>query len=400
MSVGRYISWKDTVSHRLGQVAEDITSTNLQEVLTPYERVLTRPSGRVTASPLTTKMISLPWLEDMTSYEGRYRLGYRHDVSIGTLIIYEEHTEEVLLQRRLFLMSLAGLVILSLLTYFLTRGIIWYGFAGLERIATYCAQIGDRIAGGDSSSLETTTLLVWSESNEIQTVAEAVSSMTEQIYTYIQQQQVFTHGMSHEFKTQLMQVQSDLDVAKDVVQDPVVFAEIQDSLRGFRGLIDQLLLLATHAQELQKSKREQVVIKDIVTLHLERHAEMIGEKNLVVGNLLTGEEEVLCYPVLFDAIVGNLVSNAVKYTPVWWNITLAMQEERLVVSNTVVSGFSDGDAQEMFDLFRVKDRARSDVASHGIWGALIKKLVEVHGWEVSAHIEKGMLAISLHIPTE
>ncbi len=96
-------------------------------------------------------------------------------------------------------------------------------------------------------------------------------------------------------------------------------------------------------------------------------------------------------PTRIDQIIGNLLTNAVKYTPPGGGIRIATQRERdhalLVVADTGI-GLEPELLPRAFDLFvqgeRALDRSQGGL---GIGLTLVRRLAELHGGGVDAHSE-------------
>jgi len=89
-----------------------------------------------------------------------------------------------------------------------------------------------------------------------------------------------------------------------------------------------------------------------------------------------------------EQVVVNLLDNAVKFTPAGNRILLSVREGHRVATLTVTDagiGISTGDLTRVFDLFtqgpQDMSRARGGM---GVGLAIVKRLVELHGGEVSA----------------
>ncbi len=112
-------------------------------------------------------------------------------------------------------------------------------------------------------------------------------------------------------------------------------------------------------------------------------------KNIRIG-VETGGQPVIVDgdPSRVDQILGNLLSNALKFTPAGGRITLRLErgehEVRLVVADTGV-GIAPEVLPHVFDRFRQADSSTTRV--HGGLGlglALVRYLVEAHGGVVHA----------------
>lgn len=128
-SVTSYMRWKNHALHALQNTVETVSRHNVKEMLYPYEWVLRTHDNQIVATPLTTKMTTLPFFSHFTRYEDRYWIGYNKNIVAGDLMIYEEVTYEIVGQLELLRIGAILLLLLSIIAYMFTRGIIRYGFS-------------------------------------------------------------------------------------------------------------------------------------------------------------------------------------------------------------------------------------------------------------------------------
>ena len=105
----------------------------------------------------------------------------------------------------------------------------------------------------------------------------------------------------------------------------------------------------------------------------------------------------------FMQIMDNLVSNALRYTPVGGSIILGARRQangiEFSVSDTG-SGIEPDDLPWIFDRFQRGDKSRhSDGNESGLGLSIVKALAEAHGGKVSAESVVGQGAtIRLWLP--
>jgi signal transduction histidine kinase len=91
--------------------------------------------------------------------------------------------------------------------------------------------------------------------------------------------------------------------------------------------------------------------------------------------------------------LGNLVDNAVKYTPAGGKVELSLLagqgQARIVVRDTGI-GIDSADAARIFDPFVRLDAARSrDAGGAGLGLALVRAIVDAHGGAISVDSAPG-----------
>jgi two-component system sensor histidine kinase BaeS len=96
-------------------------------------------------------------------------------------------------------------------------------------------------------------------------------------------------------------------------------------------------------------------------------------------------------------VVGNLVSNALRYTPAGGSVTLRAWEQgkqvRIAVADTG-QGIAPKDLPHVFDRFYRADAARDRASGgSGLGLAIARALVEAHGGEilVESALDKGTM---------
>jgi two-component system heavy metal sensor histidine kinase CusS len=101
--------------------------------------------------------------------------------------------------------------------------------------------------------------------------------------------------------------------------------------------------------------------------------------------------------------VGNLLSNALRYTPPEQTITLLATQTNDAVTVAVENpgaGISAEHLDKLFDRFYRVDRSRSDSAnSTGLGLSIVKSIIELHGGRVTVDSQpQGITRFVLWFP--
>lgn len=91
-----------------------------------------------------------------------------------------------------------------------------------------------------------------------------------------------------------------------------------------------------------------------------------------------------------EAILYNILHNALKFTPPHGTITILWQKKKLTVQDTGI-GIADADKERVFDRFYKADSARTDEGS-GLGLSLVREIVDWYGGtiEVTDVLPQGM----------
>jgi signal transduction histidine kinase len=205
--------------------------------------------------------------------------------------------------------------------------------------------------------------------------------------------------VSHELKTPLTSVRLAVHVLLEEVVGPLtpkqseLLIDARDDAERLLSLIEQLLALARmqHARD-----RASLVPQDPVEL-LRAAAEGVrprAEDKHIEIEVRDGEPlpMVRIDPVPMRQAIGNLLDNAVTYTPAGGRISLSAtaNEDRvtLSVADTGI-GMPAEHLPHVFDrFFRIP--GRSDEAGTGLGLAIVKEIVEAHGGDITCRSEPGL----------
>jgi CheY-like chemotaxis protein len=155
-------------------------------------------------------------------------------------------------------------------------------------------------------------------------------------------------------------------------------------------LLDDLLDVARITAGRIELERELVDLREIIQTALDAERHQIERKQLrVTRSLGEGTVRVNGDPLRLQQVIGNLLSNAWKYTPANGSISIALTRE---AEHAVVRVLDSGAGipperlDDVFDLFtQVNPSLARTEGGLGIGLTLVKRLVDLHGGEVRAY---------------
>jgi signal transduction histidine kinase len=167
---------------------------------------------------------------------------------------------------------------------------------------------------------------------------------------------------------------------------------IRNQTQHLARLLDDLLDVARITAGRIELEREPVDLRVLIQAALETERHQIERKQLrVTRSLAEGTVRVNGDPLRLQQVIGNLLSNACKYTPANGSIgiTLTREAEQAVVR--VVdsgAGIPPERLDDIFDLFtQVNPSLARTEGGLGIGLTLTKRLVDLHGGDVHAFSE-------------
>ena len=213
---------------------------------------------------------------------------------------------------------------------------------------------------------------------------------------FIKQKQ-FVSNASHEIKTPLAIINTNVDV----LQSRIVDDENKKWLNYIRYETDRMnkltrdLLYLTKVSE-QKSLeiiKERLNLSEITESIILSFEALAYEKNIAIDYELAPEVFIEFAREQYSQVIHILMDNAIKYTPkdgkISVNLTATHNAITLSVRNTG-DGISKDDINNIFDRFYMVDKARSaNPNSYGLGLSIAKSIIDNHGGKIHCESIEG-----------
>ena len=203
----------------------------------------------------------------------------------------------------------------------------------------------------------------------------------------------FSADLAHELRTPVGNMLGEAQVALTRDRTPKEYRGVIESAAAecerLSGIIDNLLFLARAESAEQQISRStfagRIALEKIASFY-EVSAE---DRNIAIK--CEGEAEVFADPLLFNRAIGNLIENALRFTPDGGNIQVSLRTveagSEIGVRDTG-SGIAPEHLPRVFDRFYRGDPSRSS-AGTGLGLALVKSIVDLHHGSLSIESTVG-----------
>ena len=225
---------------------------------------------------------------------------------------------------------------------------------------------------------------------------DALHQRAEQLAQEARQKDEFLAVLAHELRNPLAPVRNALQVIRLGSHDPALVEQMRAMAERQVGymtrLVDDLLDLSRISRGLIRLVKEPLDVAQPVQQAVEGVQPLVRERGLTLSVSLPPQPvHVEADPTRLQQVVGNLLSNAARYTDPGGHVLLTARQEGsdlvLRVKDTGI-GIAPEMLPRIFDLF-VQAERRLD-RSHGGLGiglTLVRRLVDLHGGSVTAHSE-------------
>lgn len=235
---------------------------------------------------------------------------------------------------------------------------------------------------------------------EVRQLAQAFNDMTRQVQTSQQSQKDFVANVSHELKTPLTSIrgfaQAILDGTVQSEEDLQQAAEvIQSESNRMDRLVNDLLTLAKMDTGTAAFEMHTINLTALLDAAARKFTPLFEKSGLDFQvSILEMETKILGAPDRLMQVLDNLLTNAIKFTPMGGQVSLSSQIEEGFVSIQVQDtgpGIPPEEQERIFERFYQVDKARPGGGGrgYGLGLAISKQIVETHGGTLSLISEAG-----------
>ncbi len=232
--------------------------------------------------------------------------------------------------------------------------------------------------------------------DEIGLLARAFSDMTAALRLRIDAVESFAADVAHELKNPLASLRSALE-SLDKVEDKGLRQQLADIAAHDVKRIDRLITEIADASridaQLSRATFEPVDIAALADALVGARAARATDHACTIrhSGIPAGASRVLVMgdPARLERVLQNLIDNAVSFSPVGGEITIAVAEHDGRVVTEVIDdgpGIAENARERVFERFHSLRPADEDFGGHsGLGLAIARTIVEAHDGRLSAH---------------
>jgi len=217
--------------------------------------------------------------------------------------------------------------------------------------------------------------------DELGRLAGRFNSMLAALEESVGRQRRLVADASHELRTPLTAARTNVDLVRE---GKLPVEEVRHALDEASVELDSLTSLVSDLVELARGEErqlriEEVQLDDLVMSAVERAKSRAPEATFVTS---LSPVQVHVDPVLVERAVGNLLDNAVKYSPPGAPIEVSVREGEVTVADHG-PGIAEEDLPRIFDRFYRAATARAKPGA-GLGLAIVREAAEAHGGQATA----------------
>lgn len=302
---------------------------------------------------------------------------YFYYQNVNNMVIVRDITTNIQAQKNLLFISIYLLVFFGILSYILSIYFVKTSLNNLNDLIEYVKWL-------NLNNLDKKFDIIGREDDEINILASKINTMTDRINKQTLALKDFISNASHELKTPLMSISSEIDYSLKAKKYKEWMENIKSEIWNFSNLLDELVLISKLDSGTELTKIDKDVSQVVVSL-----SNMIEKKykeKWLKLDMKLDKVEKKVHNSSFEIIAKNLIENAFKYTEKW-KISITLNENEFVVKDTWI-GINEENLEKIWDRFWQEDSSKTDTTSFGLWLYLVKLLVEKHGRKIQVNSTK------------
>lgn len=252
----------------------------------------------------------------------------------------------------------------------------------------------ERIAAGDFS-VRLSTAHPYGKYNEYDLIIENLNGLAEELGKSRVLKVDFISNVSHELKTPLSVIRNYAALLQDKRLDEETREKyvktISRAAKRLSDLVNNVLKLNKLENQDVEPENERIDLTEMLSQAVLQFEETIEAKGLSVDCDIADDVHIVSSPSCLEIVWNNLLSNAIKFTEAGGTIgvTLKKREKDVVVTvSDTGCGISPETGARIFDKFYQGDTSHAQ-EGNGLGLALVKKVIDVVGGEISVRSEMG-----------
>jgi signal transduction histidine kinase len=242
--------------------------------------------------------------------------------------------------------------------------------------------------------------------DEIGELASAFNSMSQEVARVNRLRRQMTADIAHDLRTPLTVISGYIESMRggDLKPTPERFALIYSEIERIQNLVGDLRTLSLADTGELSLNTQSISPKNLLEHAASLFRHQAQQKNVSIDVKASPDlPEIQVDEARMIQVLGNLITNALRYTPAGGKVTLSARASgdvlELFVQDTG-EGITPDELPHIFNRFHRGDKSRhSETGETGLGLAIVKALVELHGGSTSAESTPGQgTTIQLSFP--
>lgn len=270
----------------------------------------------------------------------------------------------------------------------LALAVSWYVTHRVQRSLTAVTASTGRIAGGRYDTRVQSPGL----GREFDELAQSFNELARRLASTETTRRRILADLGHEIRTPVATLDSYLEALEDGVRvfDEETIQILRSSTHRLERLAQDIAAVSRAEEHLTQLRPIAIAVDTLALRATQSVAEQFENKGVTLQTDLRFRSAVLADPERLAQVLGNLLDNALRHTPIGGVVTVASRQSNFSHAEIVVADTGEGISNEhldhLFDRFYRADSARDRRhGGSGIGLTITRALVEAHHGSIQVH---------------
>ena len=302
---------------------------------------------------------------------------------IGTVKVLFDTTPYIKSQILIIKISLVIILMSLFISYFVGKIFTRYTLRDLRKISQEAKDIS--LDSYHEIQCE------WCHDDEVKILANTINQSILKIRKQTQNLKQFITDVSHEFKTPLMVINSKIDLYKKLVEKwkskpedlNILLNTIKNRTKKLNNILETLFLLSRKTEGIEDLDYERVYLEKYLPWYIDEYIAN-SEKNITLSYHFENSIVQKIDKNIFNIIIDNLVSNAVKFSPENGAIEIGWNNQEIWIKD-------HGKWMKKDVLNNIWDKFyREDINQEWFWVGLfiVSRIVQLFKWKIEVESQK------------
>lgn len=216
------------------------------------------------------------------------------------------------------------------------------------------------------------------KNDEIKLVLDSINNFLSVIDNNTKSLKEFNSHVSHELKTPLMVISSELEYLSLTWKNNDSYLKIEKQIDILNELLETFLFISKLENFKWDIKKDNILIKNIIESQLINLVSIYESKNIKVKIIWNNLIKLQTNKQLFEVLIKNLLDNSFKYNKIWWEIIIDYNDKFLLIKDNWIWIKKENISKIFNTFFRVWDYSKW----YWIWLNIVSKIINILGFKI------------------